>query len=455
MINLDFLFIYEIKLREIENLCLLKYELDKRGYRTKIVYAYDPANRMEGTPKYSTNVLCVPSCYTNRTLVLYALHFVRFQRVIDMQWENYGFEKDDKDVNSYFNYSGIGKDVVHISWGEINANRLLNIAHIDKSKIKVIGHVGMDFLRYPLSNYYMSREELFSKYKIPKDRRVLLYASSYYGDCYSDAFVEGMHNYFGDEWTECCKIMNESQETVLRWLEKICRERSDVFVIFRPHPGLPYRKADELAEKCSNFRVILDESIKQWILACDSVYMGNSTSVVETYFAKKECHLLFPLELPKGFEMTLQKNSNRISTYDSFAKSIDEDNTEFPVPSINIEKSYYTAPEIPSYVLFADIAEEIMHDDKYRLSRCQKIAYNEYSKKQLLERALIAIKPLYQLYIRMLADNRIQNSFFNTQKKIREANYAAIEDDISDEIVNDSELDAIERKITKSIEQTK
>ena len=36
--ELDFLFIYEHKVRELENLCLLKYELDRRGYRTKIIH---------------------------------------------------------------------------------------------------------------------------------------------------------------------------------------------------------------------------------------------------------------------------------------------------------------------------------------------------------------------------------------------------------------------------------
>ncbi len=41
MKELDFLFIYEHKVRELENLCLMKYELDRRGYKTKIVYVDD------------------------------------------------------------------------------------------------------------------------------------------------------------------------------------------------------------------------------------------------------------------------------------------------------------------------------------------------------------------------------------------------------------------------------
>ena len=37
----DFLLMYDHKVRELDNLCLLKYELDKRGYRTKILYIND------------------------------------------------------------------------------------------------------------------------------------------------------------------------------------------------------------------------------------------------------------------------------------------------------------------------------------------------------------------------------------------------------------------------------
>ena len=52
MIQLDFLFIYEHKVRELENLCLMKYELDRRGYRTKIVYIDDAKNALADNPIY-------------------------------------------------------------------------------------------------------------------------------------------------------------------------------------------------------------------------------------------------------------------------------------------------------------------------------------------------------------------------------------------------------------------
>ena len=34
--EVDFLMIYEHKVRELENLCLIKYELERRGYKVVI-----------------------------------------------------------------------------------------------------------------------------------------------------------------------------------------------------------------------------------------------------------------------------------------------------------------------------------------------------------------------------------------------------------------------------------
>lgn len=55
--ELDFLFIYEHKVRELENLCLLKYELDRRGYRVKIVHIEDAEALKAMRPIYHTKVV--------------------------------------------------------------------------------------------------------------------------------------------------------------------------------------------------------------------------------------------------------------------------------------------------------------------------------------------------------------------------------------------------------------
>ena len=173
MIKLDFLFIYEHKVRELENLCLMKCELDNRGYRTKIVYIDDAINAIADRPIYHAKVICTMACYDNYTLFWHTKEFVTFDKVIDLQWENIVYPKDEQREGAYKNYLGIGKEVVHVSWGSQNVERLLEAAHLDEKKVKLTGHVGMDFLRAPLSRYYLSKEELFTKYDLPIDKQMI------------------------------------------------------------------------------------------------------------------------------------------------------------------------------------------------------------------------------------------------------------------------------------------
>ena len=96
MRELDFLFVYEHKVRELENLCLIKYELDKRGYRTEIRYIEDAENELAVKPFIHTKVLLVMACYDNTALAWQIKNYVKFDKIIDMQWENIVYPKDEE-----------------------------------------------------------------------------------------------------------------------------------------------------------------------------------------------------------------------------------------------------------------------------------------------------------------------------------------------------------------------
>ena len=456
MIQLDFLFVYEHKVRELENLCLMKYELDRRGYRTKIVYIDDAKNALADNPVYHAKVLCTMACYDNYTLFWHTKHFVKFEKVIDLQWENIVYAKDEQREDAYKNYWGIGKDVVHVSWGEQNVNRLLHAAHLDERKVKLTGHVGMDFLREPLNRYYLSRQELFQKYNIPMDRKVILFASPYYGDCLTEEYIAGMCRAFGDDWPEYYKFMCDSQKIVLEWFEAICRKHPDTIVIFRPHPGHPSRMADQLAQKCSNFRIISGESVKQWIVTCDKIYTGNSSVVVEAFFAKKMCQLLFPLPTTPGFELKLITDSQKLVTYDEFYESVFAEKEIFPTPERSIEEIYLIDWDTPNYVKFADMAEEILRDHYYRLSKKQLRAYKEYGRAESLMRLFISIKPLYGIYLALLKNPKLKWPFLERQREIRaesERRVAEIESQHAHELTSEDEINSIINRIRYALEE--
>lgn len=446
MRELDFLFVYEHKVRELENLCLIKYELDKRGYRTEIRYIEDAENELAVKPFIYTKVLLVMACYDNAALAWQIKNYVRFDKVIDMQWENIVYPKDEDREGAFKNYREIGKAVPHVSWGEQNVRRLLDAAHLDKKMVKLTGHVGMDFLREPLCRYYLSREELFRQYDIPAGSKAIFFASPYYGDSLPQEYIREMCMRFGDNWTDYYRFMCESQKIVLGWLEKICTEHPDIQVIFRPHPGHPSSMAENLAGKCDNFRIISGESVKQWIVVCDKVYTGNSSVVVEAFFARKMCQLLFPLPVTEGFELKLISDSKKLTSYEEFYTSIMAQEEEFPTPQSSIEEIYLVDWNTPSYIRFADMAEEVLKDDAYRLSKEQIKSVHAYSGSVKAVKAICRIDVLYQVYLKLLNNKKLKWPFLENQRQLRQRAHDN-EKAHEHELTSDQEIQEIIRRI--------
>lgn len=453
MKELDFLFLYEHRVRELENLCLIKYELDKRGYRTEIRYIEDAENALAVKPFIHTKVLLVMACYNNQTLDWQTKNFVKFDKVIDMQWENIVYPKDEDRKDAYKNYTEIGKDVVRVSWGKQNQKRMLDVVKMPPEKLKLTGHVGMDFLRQPLSRYYMSRQELFEKYDLPMDKKMVLFASPYYGDSLDEAYIRDMCVRFGDDWADYYTFMCESQRQVLAWMEEILKTDDEICFIYRPHPGHPTKCAQELAGKYSNFKIISGESVKQWIVTCDKVYTGNSSVVVEAFFAKKMCQLLFPLPVTEGFELKLISDSDKITDFEGFQASLYATDEKFPTPEESIEEIYLIDWEEPSYIKFANMAEEVLKNDLYKLSREQLKGYKPtYTGVTGLIKSLSRCDLLYKPYLKLLENDRLKWSFLERQRQIREGAYR-IEQEHSHELTSVREIEEIINRIANALEQ--
>lgn len=449
MRELDFLFLYEHKVRELENLCLIKYELDRRGYQTEIRYIEDAENALAVKPFIHAKVILLMACYNNQTLNWQVKNFVKFDKIIDLQWENIVYPKDEERAGAFKNYTEIGKDVVRVSWGKQNVRRMLDVAKMDSKKLFLTGHVGMDFLREPLCRYYLGREELFAKYQIPTEKQVILFASPYFGDCLEQSYIDDMCVRFGEDWLEYYRFMCDSQRIVLGWMEQILKEDSNICFVFRPHPGHPSKGAGELAEKYENFKVIGAESVKQWIIACDKVYTGNSSVVVEAFFARKMCQLLFPLPVTEGFELKLISDSKKYTTYQEFKTSIYAKEEEFPTPQESIEEIYLIDWEQPSYIKLADMCEKVIREDYYRLTDEQfKAGRPVYSGMEKVVKALTQCSLIYRPYLWLLQKENLHIGFLDRQREIRKKAYQ-IEREHAHELTSEKEIGNIIERIAK------
>lgn len=451
LVELDFLMIYEHKVRELENLCLLKYELEKRGYRVKILHIEDTEAAKAVKPIYHAKVVVLMACYRNSTLEWHTKEYVKFEKVIDMQWENIVYPKDENASGVFKNYSGIGKEVARVSWGNANRKRLLETVHMDPKKIMLIGHVGMDFLRDDLKGYYLTKAELFRQYNLPLNKKILLFASPYYSDSLSEGYIADMCSRFGEEWKDYYMFMIKSEKIILKWMEDLCMSREDLFVIYRPHPGHPGERVTKVAAKCKNFKIINDLSIKQWILCSDILYTGNSSTLVEAFFAKKPCCLLFPYEVTEGFELKLIQNSKKIKSYQDFCRSVDMVNIEFPVRQQDINEIYAIDWEIPSYIKFANMAEEIIKDPYFTLTKQQLKAYRSKKPWHIkLQKQLAKIEFLYNIYIKLLSNEEIHGKWIDRQR-VRRKKVDEIAEKLKNESTSEEEIDHIIAKIQEQL----
>lgn len=451
MEELDFLFIYEHKVRELENLCLMKYELDRRGYKTKIIHIEDAEALKAMRPIYHAKVVVMMACYQNASIEWHTKKYVKFDKIIDLQWENIVFPMDEKDTKAFKNYSGVAKDVVRVSWGEMNRKRMLEVAKMDPQKVKLIGHVGMDFLRDELNGYYRSKEEVLREYQIPADKKVFLFISPYFSDFHTEEYLVTMCKRFGKGWRYYYKdCMLPSKKIILDWMSRICEEREDVVFIYRPHPGEVSEQADAMTKKYTNFKVIGDLSVKQWILISDKVYTGNSSTFVEAFFGKKMCYLLFPVPVPSDYELAFLKDADKISDFDDFEKTTHDDERPFPVSEKLIDEVYSIDWEIPSYIKFANMAEEVIGNPYYNLSKDQlKAYYHKMGAAERLTRVLTKITPLYNVYLTMLESDRPKWKWLE-RKRGERRRLEGIANDF--EKITDEEVNGIIDKIAKELE---
>lgn len=186
--------------------------------------------------------------------------------------------------------------------------------------------------------------------------------------------------------------------------------------------------------------------MKQWIVVCDKVYTGNSSVVVEAFFAKKMCQLLFPLPVTEGFELKLISDSRKLTSYEEFCASIMAREEEFPTPQRSIEEIYLVDWDTPSYIKFADMAEEVLKDDAYRLTKEQLNGIHNYSGLVKIMKAICRIDALYQIYLSMLDNKSLKWSFLENQRQLRQKAYNN-ESAHKHELTSDQEIQEIIRRI--------
>ena len=361
MQKVDVLFLYETRVRELENICLLKYELERRGYSVAVLNTWNELDK-KSRPKYDAKVVVTHAMYHDGIYQFVKSIVGKAPKIVNMQCEQIGTIGDRESKHSRYVLSGVAKQSMNICWGDATVQRLTEDSKIDAKHIRKTGNVTLDFCRKELRGYYKSRNTLFETYQVPTDKPVNLFISSFSYVNLPEEMVKQSDVTGRDEFI---RLSNDSFHQVLGWFDRLLTETDDQVIVYRPHPAEAENK--DLQKMCEKFPrrffVIRQESVKQWICVCDKVYSWFSTAAAEVFAFGVPCAILRPLEIPRHREVEIYEGTSFITEYEAFARSIREGITN--TLSKEVFERYYSIESRMAYERVADAIEEVLKDDSY------------------------------------------------------------------------------------------
>ena len=357
--GLDFLILYEHTVREYESDLLLKLELERRGYTAEIRQLLDRKKLKYFTWK-KPKVLVSSCMYDNEAINSHVYNNIgRCDKIVNLHWEQ--MLSDTQEAADWFNMNGNAKKCVQTCWGRRTADRL--IAHGMKEKnTPVTGAVMMDFLRPEFAGYFKSKEALCAEYGLDPAKKLHLYISSFGYASMTDAEVKELSEMAGTDFSGFASTNRVSMAETLDWFDRYLAGHPEVELVYRRHPSewnSPTLTA--LANKRPNFHVIFSDSVKQWIVAADSISIWMSTAIAEVYMAGKSCHILRPAPIEHEYDPVIYAGAKYITNYEDFSAAMDEDEPPFPIEKEVIE-GYFDPSPIPAYKRMADLLEQVYQE---------------------------------------------------------------------------------------------
>lgn len=193
------------------------------------------------------------------------------------------------------------KDLMFLAWSEGYRDYLISKA-VEPSNITVTGNPTYSLYLFPWSRLYDRRLELAKKHGLDPRKRWVFFPENYGAAWFSREKMAKMIDDGADrEGVEANhQTALESLREVCAWLNSV---PSGVELILRPRPSTGKDKFLDLAGQWLKTDTpgltITDEgTVREWILASDSVASSYSTSLIEAAVAGKDICMALPLPLP-------------------------------------------------------------------------------------------------------------------------------------------------------------
>ena len=431
----DFIIGYENKVRELESVCLLKYELERRGYSVFLFQELDPRYDDVVDIMYHAKVLVVSCGYADNFIESFVRNFITFDKLVNLQWEQVFNKSLEADPDCLINIHGdLCRQAVQIAWGQENIKRHTTLANIPKENIIKTGLMTMDFLNPKFDKLFKSRQEIQKEYNIDSKYEIAILIGVFARAFWTDEQLVKLKEDTGLDLKSEAVTNRQRFDIEMDWIARALRENENLFFIYRPHPGDEYDRCpkdvqkllDDMVAETGRFIVNQDYTVRQWLKVVDKVYTGYSTTMVDAFFAKKGCRLLSPAGVDMPDIARLFENATETNDYETFEASLHEETYDSPL-NIDMIDAYYTVSDELCYPKVADACEKVFNTNSYLIDtsdlrqRMIDASIKKLKGKSFLKRAKLKLWKydwFYKLYWNFMS-LPINNSYFKKQSDYR------------------------------------
>ena len=316
--------------RELDLVCLLKHLLkDRHDIDLDIAnfYADEPLTLAGEAPR----AVLVPFCYGADDYVMRdyfamwpATHF------INLAWEQvfYPSHQTIKKPRDAF----ARERAVHVAWSRAFVDYMRENG-VEPANMKLVGHALYGLYRGPYTQYFKPRDELASALGLDPAKRWVFVPENYRWAFFNDSKLKrlsrrGITKADLHEMREYCR---RSLAALMDWCDSLAG-RGDVEVILRPRPATSVAELRRFAGTALSsanpaFRIIKDESAREWVLASDVVVSSYSTVLIEAALAGRSIFRIATEPLPEGLHYAWCDLVPSAAREDAFiAASLIEDN---------------------------------------------------------------------------------------------------------------------------------
>ena len=235
--KLDFLINYEHKTRELDSVCLIKAELEARGYSVGLTCTYDEDRSKHIPNKREAKVVITSALFNDGSLEFFVFSLAGFcNKIVNLQWEQVLTNRDEQNVGMYLNPKGMARKALHLCWGSATKSRLIN-SGVNSRNLAITGPIQMDTLRPEFDSLFLSKDALGRIYNLNPNAEWVLFISSFTYITMTDEEYSGELRVFGPSLNDFLELSRISKTEILSWMSEAAVKFPNKIFIYRPHPS--------------------------------------------------------------------------------------------------------------------------------------------------------------------------------------------------------------------------